>query len=52
MCDQGNDGIPTGEDGKVDAASPVMSIGFLDMESGVFLDMESMVFLEIASRPS
>ena len=26
-----------------------MSIGFLDMESGVFLGKESMVFLDISS---
>ena len=30
-------------------ASSVMSIGFLDMESGVFLDTESMVFVDTSS---
>ena len=31
------------------SAKVVMSIGFLDMESGLFLDTDSMVFLDTSS---
>ena len=34
---------------KASFSESVMSIGFLDMESGVFLDMESGVFLDMES---